>query len=231
LRVRKYTRISTAFHFSITKMSVSTKNINLILACIASENDLEVDALTKQISHLWKPSSLWGSKAAKEEAEKLIKEGVITQDQIVSTGKNGKIKYDDVLKAAGKPVEKKKDLFPFVSKASRALAKEHKLLDTKKHFPKHLRSGKSHKDPSKKTRITLEDVRRVAGVSLNGKKLDFSSPAAKDLAEKHKISPDEIKNRSGKNGKIKMSDIEMYLQNKEENSDGESDSGESSDEE
>ena len=197
-------------------MAVSTKNFNLILQTIADQNDLVIDDLTKQIAHLWKPSSLWGSKAAKEEAMKLIKDKVITQDQIIATGKGGKIKFDDVLLAAGKPVEKKEDLFPFVSKASKALAKKHKLLDTKKHFPKHLRSGKSRKDPTKKTRITLEDVRRVAGVSLSGKKLEFASPTAKDLAIKHGIKAEDIKDRSGKGGKIKTSDIENFMQKKEE---------------
>jgi hypothetical protein len=57
-------------------------------------------------------------------------------------------------------------LFPFCSQESKDLAKKHNLLDTKKHFPKNLRSGKSRMDPSKKTRITLEDVQRVvSGVS------------------------------------------------------------------
>ena len=212
-------------------MAVSTKNFNLILECIASNNDLEVGALTKQIAHLWTPSSLWGSKAAKEEAEKLIKEKKITEDQIIPTGKNGKIKYDDVLRAAGKPVEKKEVLFPFVSKASKALAKEHGLLNTKKHFPKHLRSGKSQKDPTKKTRITLGDVRRVAGVSLSGKKIDFASPTAKDLAIKHGINAEDIKDRSGKGGKIKTSDIENYLQKMEENEEESGAGEEDSDEE
>jgi len=201
-------------------MALTQANFKIIIARISEENGLKESVIYSQISDIYQLSASWGSASAKQ----LAFEKNISPSDVQATGKGGKITLNDVRRVANIKIESKESIYPFVSKKAKELATEHKLdKTTKKSFPMNARSG-IDKKTGRKTKITLADVRRVSNVSVQGKVVEFASKSAQELADKHKISPDEIKNRSGKLNKIKLSDIQEYISKKgnetdEENSD------------
>lgn len=188
-------------------MSLSNSKVNELLKVVSSEFNIEMNELCKKIEDIWTPEGRWGSAAAK----KLAKKHKISLSDIIATGEDGRILEKDVKKAAGIPLQKKKKLGPFVSQRALDLAREHGLhVNTLENFPRKKRSGKGK---GGKKKITLADVRKVAGIDSEGKKISsFASEAAEKLAKKYKISPEDIKEKSGTNGKILKSDVEYHIE-------------------
>ena len=187
--------------------TVSQKTMMEILDVISRENEIPMKTLMSQIAALWERSYQWGSSAAKE----LAVERGVNFDKIVPTGKDGKILRDDVLRAVGDKIpDKKKGIYPFVSKPAYDLAAKHDLVDNvDDHFPMKTRTGKDRNQ--EQTRISVEDVRKKIGLSKDGEKERiWASEQAEELALKYGIDPEEI-DGSGKNGKIKLGDVQALV--------------------
>ena len=199
-------------------MALTQSNFKAIMERIAEKNSLDVNEMFNQIQDIYQLSASWGSKAAKD----LAYEKNVDISKITATGKGGKITLKDVKNAAGIKITEKASLFPFVSTKAKELATEHNLVkNTKKNFPMKMRSG-INKATGKKTKITLSDVRRVAGVS-SSPNIVFASKSAKELAEKYNLSAEDITDRTGKGNKIKVSDIESHMESNEDDDEVNSD--------
>jgi pyruvate/2-oxoglutarate dehydrogenase complex dihydrolipoamide acyltransferase (E2) component len=191
-------------------MAITKEKLTEILGFISKENNLSEEILISQVADLCLASP-WGSKSAKDFAENKK----ITLSNIAATGKDGKILLIDVQKAAGVNREK---LFPFVSKLAKEEAKNFDLIDIYIHFPLCTRTG-INKKSGKKEKITLSDVRRVARVGKDSKSGLYASKFAEDFAVKNGVDPYHIKEKTGRGGKIKKSDIKYFLNQSEKNSD------------
>jgi pyruvate/2-oxoglutarate dehydrogenase complex dihydrolipoamide acyltransferase (E2) component len=198
-------------------MSISQKQANEMIIEISAKTGIDLETLYGIVGNIVKKPNSFASKSAEEYA----KTHKIDVFKVKGTSKSGRISMDDLRSYLGQPVTKSPSSL-WASKTAKELAEEHGLSENS--FGPKDRSGKKRK--SGENTITLQDVKKKAGLESPKIKSPWASPQAKEFAKKKGVKAKDLFG-SGKSGKITKTDIQKYLNNQKtdcsDSSDSESD--------
>lgn len=182
-------------------MSIKISELDQFMVQISKRFEVDLEELRKLSLEEFQINPYFN-----KNAEEFAKEHNIDPSKVEHSSKSGKITITCLKKYLGIQV-KKSDAF---TAAARKLARQKEL--TEDSFPEESRSGKIRKTTGIKE-ITIQDVRMFLGISDSPSKFKMS-PKAKDMLEKMEIDVSKIQG-TGKDGRIKVCDIENFLQSTE----------------
>jgi len=178
-------------------MSYTQVQVDNILATIADKFKIPNDLLKEVLDNTdYKKTSIFASKKAMLYANS----NNVDIKKVKTSGKNGKIKIDDLKLFTGEISNLKVENI-FASSAAKKLAEEKGFKQSD--FKNTEKSGRKRKSGA--VTITIQDVRIKAGEKIK-KPTRFASPDAKKLAKKVGFKAKGIKGDS-KRGKITISQI------------------------
>lgn len=179
-------------------MSIKISEVETFIVKLSEEFDIDIEEIRKVSSNVFKINPYFN-----KAAEDFAKEHKIDPSRIKHSSKSGKITITCMKKHLGMAT-RGSDAF---TAAARKMAREQNL--TEDDFPETERSGKVRKTTGVRE-ITIRDVRHHLGIE-SPTKLKIS-PKARELIEKMNIDATKIKG-TGKDDRIKISDVEEFLKN------------------